>query len=102
MIFACAKTKVPISFAVTVKPISAFVFTTWIVQFLPKFQDSVLNFFWECTGQFVSDWVGNPEDHFANVVGQKVLSCVLNSAKSKDLFGLDFEFGLEVFIPLNN
>ena len=42
--FAYAKTKTQISFAVTVKLISAFVFTTWIVLFLfylyPKFQAS--------------------------------------------------------------
>ena len=42
--FAYAKTKTQISFAVTAKLISAFVFATWIVQFLfylnPKFQAS--------------------------------------------------------------
>ena len=44
--FAYAKTKVQISFAVTAKLISAFVFATWIVQFLffinPNFQASSL------------------------------------------------------------
>ena len=44
MIIAYAKTKAQISFAVTVKLISAFVFTTRIVQFLfclnPEFQAS--------------------------------------------------------------
>ena len=43
-IFAYAKTKTQISFAVTAKLISAFVFATWIVQslfyFYPKFQAS--------------------------------------------------------------
>ena len=43
-IFAYAKTKTQISFAVTAKLISAFVFATWIVHFLfflnPKFQAS--------------------------------------------------------------
>ena len=43
-IFACAKTKTQISFAVTAKLISAFVFATWIVQSLyflnPKFRAS--------------------------------------------------------------
>ena len=43
-LFANAKTKTQISFAVTAKLISAFVFATWIVQFLfylnPKFQAS--------------------------------------------------------------
>ena len=42
--FAYAKTKVQISFAVTAKLISAFVFATWIVQYLyflnPKFPAS--------------------------------------------------------------
>ena len=42
--FAYAKTKTQISFVVTVKLISAFVFATWIVQSLsflnPKFQTS--------------------------------------------------------------
>ena len=44
--FAYAKTKAQISFAVTAKLTSAFVFATWIVQFLfflkPKFQSSSL------------------------------------------------------------
>ena len=44
-IFANVKTKVQISFAITAKLISAFVFTTWIVKFLflinPKFQASI-------------------------------------------------------------
>ena len=44
--FAYAKTKAQISFAVTAKLISAFVFATWIVHFLfflnPKFQASSL------------------------------------------------------------
>ena len=43
-VFAYAKTKALISFAVTAMLISAFVFTTWIVQYLyflnPKFQAS--------------------------------------------------------------
>ena len=43
-LFAYAKTKTEISFAVTAKLISAFVFATWIVQSLyflnPKFQAS--------------------------------------------------------------
>ena len=53
-----AKTKVQISFAVTAKLISTFVFAAWIVQsfsFLnPKFQAC----FCDCTGWFVSDLVG--------------------------------------------
>ena len=43
----------------------AFVFATWIVQFLlyiyPKFQDSV------CIGRSVSNPVGNPEEQFSPV-----------------------------------
>ena len=43
-IFVYVKTKAQISCAVTAQLISAFVFATWIVQFLryldPKFQDS--------------------------------------------------------------
>ena len=57
--FAYAKTKTQISFAVTAKLISAFVFATRIVQSLyflnPKFQ-----------ARFVSDLVGNPEDRFSH------------------------------------
>ena len=47
------------------------IFATQIVQFLlylyPKFQDS---FFCGCTGWFVSDLVGNPEDRFSGVTAQ--------------------------------
>ena len=64
-IFAYAKTKAQISFAVTAKLISAFVFATRIVQFFfflsPKFQAS----FCDCTGRVVLDLVGNPEDRFS-------------------------------------
>ena len=52
------KTKAQISFAVTVKLISAFVFATWIVQFLyflnPKFPTSSL-LLTACTARFVSN-----------------------------------------------
>ena len=62
--FAYTKTKAQISFAVTAKLISAFVFAIQIVQSLyclyPKFQAS------GCTAQFVSDVVGNPEDRFSH------------------------------------
>ena len=70
-IFACAKTKAQISFAVTAKLISAFVFATRIVYFLfylnPKFQasSSFLRLY-----RFVSDLVGNPEDRFSRVAAQ--------------------------------
>ena len=56
-IFAYAKTKAQISFAVTAKLISAFVFATWIVQFLyflyPEFPASshLLRLYsWVCVG----------------------------------------------------
>ena len=58
-----------ISFAVTVKLISAFVFTIQIVQSLyylnPKFQASSY-VFCDCTARFVSNRVGNPEDRFSH------------------------------------
>ena len=72
--FAYAKTKAQISFGVTAKLISAFVFATWIVQFLfflnPKFQ--VLACFCDCTCWFVSDLVRNPEDWFSRVAAHIV------------------------------
>ena len=56
---AYAKTKTQISFAVTAKLISAFVFAIWIVQYLyflnTKFQS--LAFCSSCTAWFVSDLV---------------------------------------------
>ena len=66
--FAYAKTKTQISFAVTAKLISAFVFATRIVQSLyslnPKIQ-APRAIFCGCTARFVSDLVGNPEDRFS-------------------------------------
>ena len=61
------------SFAVTVKLISAFVFATRIVNissssYIPNFK--LLACFCDCTGQFVSDLVGNPEDRFSRVAAQ--------------------------------
>ena len=57
--------------AVSAQLISAFVFATQIVESLfflnPKFQASYLVFFRDCTGQFVSDMVGNPEDQFSRI-----------------------------------
>ena len=61
--FAYAKTKTQISFAVTAKLISAFVFATRIVRSLyflnTEFQAS------SCTAPFMWDLVGNPEDRFS-------------------------------------
>ena len=65
---AYATTKTQISFAVTAKLISVFVFATWIVQSLfylnPKFQAS--SYLCGFTAWFVSDLVGNPEDRFSH------------------------------------
>ena len=66
-LFAYAKTKTQISFAVTAKLINAFVFATRIVQYLhflkPNFKP--LAILCGCTARFVSDLVGNPEDRFS-------------------------------------
>ena len=65
--FAYAKTKTQISFAVTAKLISGFVFATRIARSLfllnPNFMP--LDIFCNCTVQFVSDLIGNPEDRFS-------------------------------------
>ena len=66
--FAYAKTKTQVSFAVTAKLISAFVFATRIVQSLyflnPNFK--LLTISCGCTARFVSDLVENPEDWFSH------------------------------------
>ena len=46
----------------TAKLISAFVFTTQIVQFLFYLIPKLLAFLCDCTGWFVSEQVGYPED----------------------------------------
>ena len=58
-LFAYAKTKTQISFAVTAKLISAFVFATWIVQYLTSFIQNFmpLAISSSCTAWFVSDLV---------------------------------------------
>ena len=79
------KTKAQISCAVTAQLIIAFVFTTWIVQYLfflnTKLPASSL--FCDCTGQFVSELVGNTEDWFsrvaANVINSKTLSVLMRT-----------------------
>ena len=71
--FAYAKRKTQISFAVTMKLIRAFVFDTRIVQSIfynPKFQASSL--LCDCTGRFLSNLVGNPEDRFSSVAAHIV------------------------------
>ena len=63
--FCICQNKTQISFAVTGKLISAFVFATWIISLFflnPKFKP--LAIFCGCT-EFVSDLVGNPEDRFS-------------------------------------
>ena len=66
--FAYAKTKMQISFVVTAKLISAFVFATWIVQFLFYLNQNFkpLAIFSSCTAWFVWDVVENPEDRFSH------------------------------------
>ena len=77
--FAYAKTKTQISFAVTGKLISVFVFATQIVQFLcflnPKFQvSSHLQWLYS---RFVWDLVGNPEDRFSDVAAHIIYHYVI-------------------------
>ena len=52
--------------------ISAFVFATRIVQslFFLEPNTKFLAVLCECTGRFVSDLVGNPEDRFSSVAAQ--------------------------------
>ena len=70
-----AKTSAQISFTITVKLISTFVFATRIVQFLyflnSKFQAS--NIFCGYTDRFVWDLVGNPKDPFSRVAAHMVV-----------------------------
>ena len=68
--FAYAKTMAQISCAVTAQLTSAFVFATQIVQYNPSSfymrNSKPLAVFCNCTARFVSDLVGNPEDHFSH------------------------------------
>ena len=64
--FAYAKTKTQISFPVTAKLISAFVFATWIVQSLYFRNFKPLAILSGCTAWFVSDQVRNLEDRFSH------------------------------------
>ena len=68
--FAYAKTKKQISFPVTAKLISVFVFATPIVQSLyflnPRFQASSHLQFCGITARFGLDMVGNPKDWFCH------------------------------------
>ena len=61
----CENIRLQISFAVTTKLISSFVFTTRerTMPLLPKSRYSkTLTIFCSCTARFVLDLVGNPED----------------------------------------
>ena len=86
--FAYAKTKTQISFAVTAKLISAFVFATRIVQSLyflnTKFQDSS-HLLWP----YSPVCVGNPEDRFSHNEAQfflLILLLILASTRPFDHF----------------
>ena len=46
-----------------------FHYTDSTISLLPKSEISNF-FFWGCTGRFVSDLVGNPEDRFSRVTAQ--------------------------------
>ena len=63
--------------------ISVFVFPTRIVQFFFYCirNYSHLAFFCYCTGQFVSDLVGNPEDWFSHVAGH-IINLTLFGSRS--------------------
>ena len=68
-IFAYTKTKMRISCAITTQLIRGIVFATQIVKlvFFLLRNFKLLAFFCDCTGRFVSDLVGNPEDRFSRV-----------------------------------
>ena len=96
--FAYAKTKTQISFAVTAKLISAFVFATRIIQFLyylnPKFQASS-HLLW----LYSPVCVGNPEDRFsqneARIIGVKFgIGTKLIWRVSSDIFWISFDIFL--------
>ena len=82
--FANAKTKALISFAVTAKLISTFIFAIGIVQFLfvfnPKFRAT---FFCDCTDQLVSDLVGNPEGCFFRDEAHMIFNKALQDLQPK-------------------
>ena len=81
IVFAYAKTKAQISFAVTAKLISTFVFTTGIVHSLffsyPKFQAS--SYFLRLYRPVCVDLVGTPEARFCRVAAHilMLLSTIL-------------------------
>ena len=64
--FAYAKTKTQISFAVTAKLISAFVFATHIVQSPYFLNFKPLDILCGRAALFVWDLVGNPKDRFSH------------------------------------
>ena len=80
--FAYAKTKAQISFGVTAKLISAFVFATWIVQFVfflnPKFQ--VLACFCDHAG-LCQTWSETPKTGF---LVSRLILCKVQFACAKN------------------
>ena len=77
--FAYAQTKTQISFAVTAKLISNFVFAIRIVQFLfYQIRNSKpLAILCSCTAWFVWNLVGNPEDRFSHNEAHVMEPCVV-------------------------
>ena len=71
-LFAYAKTKTRISFAVTAKLISAFVFATWIVQYLYFLNPSLWPYL------VIAQPVRNPEDKFSRVAAHMFLVPIKN------------------------
>ena len=67
-LFAYAKTKTQISWAVTVKLISAFVFAYAKSTYFPNMNFKSLAIFCGCTARFVSDFVGGGGAHMSYFV----------------------------------
>ena len=92
------KTKTHVSFAVTAKLISVFVFATWVVQYIyslnPKFQAYVFatrNFmalftFCDYTARFVSGLVGKPKSH----TEAHMILCKLSSRNYHNILHLSY------------
>ena len=79
--FCIAKTKAPISRAVTAQLIGAFVFATRIVKFSSFYSQNfkLLAFFCDYTGWFMSDLVGNPEDRFSRLAAQMEIKQIIET-----------------------
>ena len=82
-----------ISFAVTAKLISAFVFATRIVQslyFLYIRNFKPLAILCGCTARFVSNLVGNPEDRFSHNEAQLQTQDLLEEPTSLEIMNTSF------------